>query len=483
MGQIIGRTQEIRDLERLYHSPRAEFIAVYGRRRVGKTYLIREALNGRITFSHTGLAPYDEGGKASGNEMTEQLLNFYTSLVRYGHKGTHLPKNWIEAFFMLEQLLESESQGKRIVVFLDELPWMDTPRSSFLRAFEGFWNSYASSKANMMLIVCGSATSWMEKNIGTNKKGLYRRLTHEIRLKPFTLHECEAFYRYMGVDMNRFDIVESYMTFGGIPYYMGYLTPGKSLAQNIDTMFFAEYASLRNEFGLLFGSLFKRPEPYVKIIRFLATRHGGYTREEIMKGTGIPSGQTLTTMLYSLEASCFIKKYQAFMGTKRDMYYRLTDLFCWFYIKIMDKELPTDPNYWQHSMNLPRLNSWRGLAFEEVCLSHVQQMKSALGVGNVLSTESVWSLQGTDEQRGTQIDLVVRRNDHVVNLFEMKYWAREFAVDKDYYMKLRNRIGIVAERINKRDNIQLTLVTTFGLAYNKYSNIIQNTLTIDDLFS
>lgn len=235
MSSIIGRDKEIKELVELYNSDKSEFVAVYGRRRVGKTFLIDEALKGKITFRHAGLSPVDEEGKK--NSLKDQLKHFYFSLQMQGMKKSKCPSSWMEAFFMLSQLLEAKDNGKRQVVFLDELPWMDTPRSGFITAFEGFWNTWGCHRDNLMLVVCGSANSWMLDNLVNSHGGLYGRTTYEVKLSPFKLGECEQFLKKKGIRMSRYDIVQSYMVLGGIPYYLGYMKKGLSLAQNIDLLF------------------------------------------------------------------------------------------------------------------------------------------------------------------------------------------------------------------------------------------------------
>ena len=237
MATIIGRKKEILELNELYKSDKPELIAVYGRRRVGKTFLIDQALKNNITFRHAGLSPVDEKGKK--NLMPEQLKHFYYSLLLQGMKKSHVPTSWLEAFFMLEMHLQKIDKGKRMVIFLDELPWMDTPRSGFLTAFESFWNGWACHRDNIMVIVCGSANSWIHDKLLNNYGGLYGRTTHEIKLSPFTLNECEQFFASRKIRISRYDIFQSYMMLGGIPYYLGYFDKDKSLPQNIDKLFFA----------------------------------------------------------------------------------------------------------------------------------------------------------------------------------------------------------------------------------------------------
>lgn len=479
MSDIIGRNTEIEELMRLYRGKRPEFVAVYGRRRVGKTYLIKELFKDKMTFYHTGMSPMDI---ESSNILQDQLKSFYNSLVRYGWESEELPKTWLDAFFMLMKLLESVDATKRQVVFIDELPWMDTPRSKFLSALEYFWNSWGSGRDNLMLIVCGSATSWMEDNLINNYGGLYGRLTYEIKLSPFTLGECEAFFKSNDLKMTRYDIIQAYMAVGGIPYYLGYFQKGLSLGQNIDLLFFAKNAKLKNEFNRLFASLFSKPADYMKVINLLATRHSGFTRDGIAAATGIQKGGNFSKMLAALEASDFILRYVPFGCSKREEHYKLVDNFCLFYAKFIANGEITDQEFWEKNQNSQKLSAWKGVAFEEVCLSHIQQIKNALGIGAVTSTESAWSLCGDDDTEGTQIDLLIDRADRVVNLCEMKFYKEDFAINKAYDAKLRHRIQTLIDRLPRNRNVHLTLITTYGLTYNEYFGQIQKLVTMDALF-
>lgn len=270
MGNLIGRKKEIEELSELYNSNKAEFVAIYGRRRIGKTFLVDEALKGKITFRHAGLSPVDEANEK--NSLKNQLRHFYLSLQLQGMKRSKCPTTWMEAFFMLSHFLESKDNGTRQVIFLDELPWMDTPRSGFITAFEGFWNTWACHRDNIMLVCCGSANSWMLNNLVNNHGGLYGRTTYEIKLSPFTLNECEQFYQAQDIKLSRYDIAQSYMILGGIPYYLGYMKKGLSLAQNIDLLFFDGNAKLSQEYSRLFASVFSNPEEMKRIVNFLGTK-------------------------------------------------------------------------------------------------------------------------------------------------------------------------------------------------------------------
>ena len=480
MKNIIGREKEIAELNRLYSSSIPQFVAVYGRRRVGKTFLVDQTLKDHITFRHAGLSPVDYQQKK--NFMKEQLKSFYFSLIRHGMKKSHCPTSWLEAFFMLEMYLQSIDDGARQVVFLDELPWMDTPRSGFITALESFWNGWGCHRDNFMLVVCGSATSWIMDNLVNNHGGLYGRLTCEMKLLPFTLRECEQFFKKNRVKLSRYDIVQSYMALGGIPYYLGYFESGKSLAQNIDNMFFADNAKLSDEFDRLFASVFSQPEDMKRIVKLLSTRHAGYTMEDIAKKTGLSSGGNLSNSLKALLASDFVMRYVPFGHSKRDVHYKLIDPFCIFYLRYVPDNTSYVSSFWQQNQTAQSIVSWRGFAFEEVCLLHINQIKQAIGIQGVSSRQSSWAVAGNDEQVGTQIDLVIERADHIVNLCEMKFYGESFTVDKAYFQKINYREKMLTEKISRKDTVHSILVTTYGLTYNEYSGVFQHVITLDDLF-
>ena len=453
---------------------------MYGRRRVGKTFLVDEALKGKITFRHAGLSPVDEDGGA--NMLEEQLRHFYHSLLLHGMKKSHRPSSWLEVFFMLEQWLQSIDDGKRQVVFLDELPWLDTPRSMFVTAFEGFWNTWACHRDNMMIIVCGSATSWIQDKLINNHGGLYGRVTREMKLSPFTLKESELFFMNNGVHLSRYDIVQSNMIFGGIPFYLQYIEKGFSLAQNVDKIFFSNNAILGKEFDRLFSSVFSSPDEMKAIVVLLSGRRCGYTRQEIAKKTGLGDNGLLSRRLAELIASDFVMQYVPFGCSEREKYYKLIDPFCVFYLKYVKGHESLEKDYWLTNVTSQKISSWRGYAFEEVCFRHVDMIKKALGVSGVYSRQSSWLVKGADDVEGSQIDLIIDRKDGIVNLCEMKFYNDVFTVTKSYDRILMDRYNRLEEMIPKRSTVNPVLVTTFGLVYNEYSGIFQNVVTIDDLF-
>ena len=475
MQDIIGRKIERKDLDRLYESGRPEFVAVYGRRRVGKTFLIREHFSGRFSFYHTAVSPADFKGRKAELKR-EQLRAFCSSIQQYGGEWDVMPSDWFEAFASLRSLLEQQGGKSRKLVFIDELPWMDAGQSGFISALERFWNGWGAGRTDLMLIVCGSAASWMNDNIINNTGGLYGRLTYEMHLSPFNLAECERFYQSRGISMDRYDQVQSYMVFGGIPYYMNYLKPEKSLSENIDALFFAKEGKLRKEFARLYDSLYSNSAKYMEIVRLLSTRRSGFTRKDIAEKTSIAYNGRLSKMLNSLEKSDFVASYTCYGESSRNVYYKLVDRLSLFHLSFVDGKRSLRQGFWTKNIRTPELNAWRGLAFEDVCLVHQAQIKKALGFGAVDAVAAPW------HGKSAQVDLLFDRSDRVVNLCEMKFVAEDFSIDNGYDAELRRKTERFIEETKCRKSVHLSLVTTYGLSKNKYSGRFQSVVTMDDLF-
>lgn len=479
--KIIGRERERAVLSSLNQSQNAEFLAVYGRRRVGKTFLIREFFEESFAFYHTALSPFELKDQPK-LLYRAQLDEFAHSLLKYGGTNDTPLKNWFEAFHRLEDLLDSKRGRKKMVVFIDEMPWLDTPRAGFLSAFEHFWNGWGAGKHNLLLIVCGSATTWMLDKLIHNTGGLYGRTTRELHLRPFSLHQAEKYCKYLGLTMDRYDILQTYMTLGGVPYYWSYFEKGKSLAENIDNLFFTSAGKLSDEFDKLFSSLFGDKEKYRTVVEALSKTRQGLTREQISDKSGIASGGELSEILKALEKSDLIVSYYNFGETKRNKYYKLSDPFCLFYLHFVKKHPSQNKRFWQDNQFSPKVTSWKGLAFEDVCFVHQEEIRFALSIMGVQAEIYPWSADANDQTPGAQIDMLIDRADRVVNLCEIKFCQGDFAIDKDYDAKLRNKIDALLIATKNKKNIQPTLVTTYGLKMNMYSNRIQRVVTMDALF-
>jgi uncharacterized protein len=470
MEQLIGREKELRVLQSLKNRQRSDFVAVFGRRRVGKTFLIRKAFEGQFSFQLTGLAK--EG-------LRGQLNNFHAALLREQKAGEEVPlaKTWFGAFQQLITHLEGLPEGRKII-FLDELPWMDTPQSGFISALEHFWNSWASARADILLVVCGSAASWIIHNLLMNTGGLYNRVTHRIKLEPFTLAECEAYFAVRGGAFNRYQLIQLYMVFGGIPFYLEQVDTGKSALQNINDLCFAPDGFMRAEFTYLFASLFKQSDRHLAIVEVLAQRSKGMTRSDLLKKSKLANGGNASKVLLELEESNFIRKYNAFGARDKNAIYQLTDFYTFFYLKFIRSSGTLDNYVW--GADVPEFATWSGYAFEQVCLLHAPQLKQALRIGGVITQSSAWT--GDDGTRKVQIDLVVDRRDGVINLCEIKFSTDTFTITKAYAAELREKVRLFKELTKTKKAIYLTMVTTYGLTRSPETGLIQNQLTMDALF-
>ncbi len=471
--KIIGREKEQIILSTLKESKSPEFLAVYGRRRVGKTYLIREFFQDDIMFSLTG---------AYGEGMNVQLGYFHAAMKHCDSKLRKNVKNWPEAFEQLIDFLNRHKvrAGKKRIVFFDELSWLDTPKSGFLSALGHFWNSWGSSQPDLILIICGSSSSWITRKVFKDKGGLHNRVTRRLLLEPFTLSECEKFFLSKDIDYDRRSIVDSYMIFGGIPYYLSLFERGKSVVQNVDSLCFSSNAPLRDEFHEMYASLFKHSEKHVAIVKALARKRKGLTRDEIIAATGRNSGGGLSSDLEELQQSGFLDSHYDYSG-KADRYlYRLKDHFSLFYLSHMQGKKAKGEQYWQSMQETGGYNNWAGHSFEQLCLNHTLQVKAALGVTGVITRISTW--RSTKADTNIQIDLIIDRADNVVDLCEIKYSKNSFLVDKAYSEKLLTRKEAFQSETKTRKTMHLVLITCYGLKLNAYSHNIQNTVTLKDLF-
>lgn len=468
---IIGRKNEIALLNQRLDSGKSEFVALYGRRRVGKTFLVKSVFEGKFTFQLTGVAQAN---------FKDQLANFNMAMRKqYPNEVATNANNWMEAFQQISEVAEKSKQKKK-VIFIDELPWFDTARSRFIQALEHFWNSWASSRKDILLIVCGSAASWMINTLINNRGGLHNRITQRMKIEPFTLRECEDFLNSKKISFPKYHVIQLYMVLGGVPFYWDEIKKGLSASQNIDQLCFEPNGFLVGEFNKLFKSLFVKAERHEAIVMALAKKSKGLTREEISAETKLPTGGSLTQLLEELEESGFIRKYIPFGKKERNSLYQLGDFFSLFHTKFIKGQKRFDKNHWEKMVDNPKQKAWSGYAFEQVCLTHSEQIKKALGISGVSTEESAW--KSTQSKDGAQIDLVIDRRDGVINLCEMKFSTDLFTIDKKYDSELRNKVEAFRTETHTKKALFLTMITTYGLKENSYSLNVQNDLKMDVLF-
>lgn len=470
---IVARKEELLILKEAYEKNESQFIAVYGRRRIGKTFLVREAFNYSFFFSHAGIA---------NGTKKEEIKSFIQSLKDQGVNVDKYPEDWLSVFSFLKKKIES-SEEKKKVIFLDELSWMAGKKSDeFTKALELFWNGFASNRKDVLLIVSSSATSWLLNHIIHSKGGFYHRLNHAIRLLSFSLKDCKEYADKSGYYMTDNQILETYMVFGGVPYYWSLLRKGESISQNVDRLCFSELGELREEFQYLYASLFNHPEEYLKIVTALGTKRKGLTRKEIVEATKIKDTGNLSKKLEELTLCGFVREYYPFGKKKVGSVFMLIDNFTIFYFHFM-KPMPTDTHYYQNNIQSGKFNAWRGLSFELVCLQHITQIKYALGISGVSTQECSWICKGNEEEgiSGHQIDLLIDRKDGIINLCEMKYSSTQYSItkkeDEDYRIRLADFLKVT----NTKSAIVLTMISPYGIQKNAYANLIGKTIELADL--
>lgn len=468
---IVGRKHEQEILQMCVDSPKAEFIAVYGRRRIGKTYLVKQFFGEKFDFYTTGIYNVSRA---------EQLKRWQEQLYRYSGTKRTRPKDWFEAFMQLQEFVESLSDKECVSIFIDELPWLDTPKSGFIRALELFWNSWAADRRGLKLVVCGSATTWMTNKLLGDKGGLHNRVTRAIRLSPFTLKETEEYLKSIGIEWARSEVLDAYMILGGTPFYLSLLRPELSLSQNVDELFYSQNATLNAEYDFLFTSLFNNAALYRRVVETLASKLRGMTREELIKALKVADNGLMSEVLDNLRKCDFIRSYQAFGKKEKGAIFQLADMYTLFYLRFVKNYYGLDEHAWS-KMNDARRNVWAGYAFEQVCIHHINQIRQALGISGIASDVSAWYCK--DDQQGAQIDLVIDRADRVTNLCEMKFASEQYSISKDEADEMRRKTAAFKLSTGTRNPCHVTYVTTYGVQKGKHSSVMQSQVTMDDLFA
>ena len=469
--EIIGRERERRALARCEASNKPEFVAVYGRRRVGKTFLISEHFGNKFAFSVTGI---------SDRSKKDQLREFRKSLMKYYRGEIPVLTDWHDAFTALETKIEQDPTLGKKVLFFDELPWLDTHKSGFLPALEHFWNAFASRRPDVLLIVCGSAASWMIRNLIDSYGGLYNRVTETIVVEPFELHECEALCVKNGVTFSRQQIAEAYMILGGIPYYFDAMDKMFGLNQNIDLLLFNKNAKLGHEFSRLYHSLFRHADNHIRVVEILAKSSGGLTRQELSAASGIPDGGGLTKVLSELESCGLISRSFDIQKKRNGDYFKLVDFYSLFFFKYLKDNKITDPKYWTNYLSTPAHSAWCGYAFERLCMAHIGQIKQRLGISGVIT--NVCAFRSSQQKGGAQIDIVIDRRDGTINLCECKYTNMAYTLTAADAEDLQRKKDVFLRETGTKKSIHMTMITSNGLKQNAYRNEVQSEIILDDLF-
>jgi len=442
MQKIIGREKEMAELRRCLESERSEFVIVYGRRRVGKTFLVDYFFQGKYDFSFVG-----------GHNLTKgkQLRNFAKSLTKIaGLDSQPVFKTWENAFDSLECYLESLPAERKKIVFIDEMPWIDTPQSEFVEALESFWNGWGTRRNDIVFIASGSASSWMMDKLVDNPGGLHGRITNNIYVRPFTLYETKLYLESIGLFWDEYHVLQLYMILGGIPFYLSLLNPSETFTQNIDRLFFYQNGMLKTEFDELYHAIFSKAGKYIEVIELLYKNHlNGQTFDQLQKATKM-DGKSLGLVLKNLVRCDFVISYKQFGNKVKGTIYRLMDFYTLFYYKFQDSMNSKDESWWTNNYNSRSVESWQGISFELVCLVHVPQVRKALGISGISTSASSWRYvplkENKMDNKGAQIDLVIERGDRFINLCEIKFCSSPYAISNDYADKILERVNLFKEK-------------------------------------
>lgn len=473
---LIGRKPEKKVLLDILESDKSELVAVLGRRRVGKTYLVKSVYKDSTLFHMTGL--YKSTVEEHMDRFAKRLGDAYGLDI-----ATSPHKNWFEAFDMLQTLIEKQKKKSKKIIFLDEFPWMATNKSKFLTAFTDFWNSFAVDRKDLIVVICGSSTSWMIKKVLKNKGGLHNRVTKRIALEPFSLAETEQFLRKKGIVIGRPDIVQLYMALGGIPYYLDMMEKGESTVQAMDRICFDKAAPLYFEYDELFSSLFNNSARHQKIIQILANHPRGMTRENLLTATDFQSGGGFTDLLDELIYSGFITADIPFGKSNNESILKLRDFYTLFYHKYIKPLHGRSVGIWTKLATTPTWKSWSGLAFENVCFYHKASILKSLKIDGILNTIHSWVHRGNDEMQGAQIDLLIDRADNIINICEIKYNHTPYIITADYTQNIKTKLASFSHFTKTKKTLFVTFITASGIQSNKYAQeLVQNEVDLNDLF-
>ncbi len=470
---MVGRQQQTQQINELINSPKSEFIGVLGRRRVGKTFLIDSVLGEYFCFQMTGI---------QDQSTAEQLENFNRKLFLYSKAAyqSTAPKNWGEAFFQLRMYLDTLPKKKKQVIFLDELPWISTSNSGFLQQLAHLWNDYLSKHQHFILVVCGSASSWIKKHITNDKGGLHNRLTATIHLEPFTLAETKAFLYAKNIKLTHQEIAKIYMAMGGIPYYLDDIKRGETATKAIERMCFEENGRLTNEYNNLYKALFYNATHHELIVSALAGSQKGMLRSEILAKTKIQDGGPFTRAMIDLLDCGFVGTLSQFGQKKREEVYRLRDEYTAFYHRFIKLQKRYESGMWALQASSQNYKIWLGYAFELLVHRHIDKVRSKLGISGIYS-EIATLYQ--NETLPMQIDLLINRKDNAVNFCEIKHYESGFVFDKKKHKEITQKLQLFKQILGKRKQVFYTFISNQEAVQNEYSlELIDNVVLLDDLF-
>lgn len=483
--KFLIRDKAIKMLNDFFKSKRSEFLAIYGRRRVGKTFLIKNYFIQQkcIFLPITGI----QNGSFLDQRTAccQQISNIFFNGI-----NITIPDSWLQIFEIINNAINSTSKKKIVVLFFDEFPWLATAKSRLLQALEYYWNQFWSNDKRVKLIICGSLASWIIKNIINNTGGLYNRVTYRLALQPFDLYETECFLKNNGVQLTDQQITSIYMVTGGIPLYLEQIKKGLSANQNIDRVCFSSNGLLTNEIEELFKSLFSNSDIFIKLTREIAKHRYGITKSDLSKILDISQSGRLVERLKELEDAGFIMAFLPYQHREKGMYFRVIDEYTLFYFRWIEpnlrsiRRLVKPKGFWLEKAQGNAYKSWCGYAFESICYKHINLIMRKLNLKpSALPFTWRYAPKKGDNTNGAQVDLLFDREDDAITLCEIKYTDSPFMVDKEYAQKLRKRIAIFKKKTRTKKQLFLALISANGLTKSMYlEDMVSGMVKLEDLF-
>ena len=493
---MIGRKKEIKLLNEICDLEESSLVAIYGRRRIGKTYLVNHMFKKYrqdcLFFEFTGAYDGDKRG---------QIDNFIDQVYEWFYVEPSFEiKSWSDAFRFLKRTIDKEikkrDSNEKVIVFLDEVPWIDrSNKGGFLSALGYFWNTWCEPRENVVLILCGSNSSWIRDKILKNARGsLYQRVTHQISMYPFDLKETKAYLlEQKGFMIDNKTVTDIYMIFGGVAKYLSFLNPNESSAENIDRVFFSIHGSMYREYDELFSSLFADKSDYYKsVIELLCTRRSGFSLSDISKAFNEKLGGKLRLAIAELEECGFIKGLSKYGNSVRGVNYMIVDPYILFHHKWIKgfsrNDIATLPNnYWLHKSSSQSYAVWSGYAFEIVVMVNIRLYLNAIGRLGFFSGVYHWQhMAKSEDEQGAQIDMVVNYGNNIFDILECKYYNSEYVISKEYAKNIKNKLSMFKKYglySKQKSELRLVFLTSYGVKMNAEAHSLNiSRVCLDDLF-
>jgi hypothetical protein len=466
---FVGRKNELRMLNDAYRSGKDELVVLYGRRRIGKSSLVKR-------FAEKKKAYYEF--EALEGETTPGQINHFLQQLKKQIDDPILDSvrfaNWEQVFtYLTEKVINRKSKVKKIL-FLDELPWMAAGRIRLVSLLKYYWDNHWKSK-HVMLILCGSVASFMVKKV-LHSNALYGRTTIEILLKGFSPEEAA---RLLSKKRSREETLNYQLVFGGVPKYLEQINTSQSFNKNMNTLCFSPHGIMLKEVERIFYSQFREPRTYLKIINLL--KNGIFSLSEISSKTKIPSGGGLKQYLKNLERAEMIRSYIPFdrSGNSKFKKYTLADEFLVFFFKYMGPNLrvikESSSRRLFETLTQNSFDSWLGFAFERFCLKHAGLLALVMDFADDILLASPY-FKKNDER--FQIDLLYQRADRVITVCEIKH--QNIKIGTNIIPEMQRKCALL--KVPRGYALEKALISLYGPDNSlKDTGYFHHFVTLDDI--